>query len=148
MSITSLPILWAESTSEESMELRQNKRYRLSAPVSFSWVSRDGAVGAGEGHTRDISVGGVFILTTSLSPEGSVVRIEVNLPPLRARGQRVRLRTQGRVVRMEGNGFAAMAVMGFGTDFYESVGGTRGVTIMRDDKDKEKNGPPLSRRVS
>ena len=125
------------------MELRQNKRYRLSAPVSFSWVSRDGAVGAGEGHTR---VGGVFILTTSLSPEGSVIRIEVNLPPLRAGGQRVRLRTQGRVVRMESNGFAARAVMGFGTDFYASALGTRGVTIMRDDKDKEKNGPPLPRR--
>jgi hypothetical protein len=120
------------------LELRQNKRYRLSAPVSFSWESREGAVDTGEGHTRDISVSGVFILAAGLIPEGSLVRMEVNLPPLHAEGQRVRLRTQGRVVRTEDNGFAAIANMGFRMDFHEVESGTHGVTIVRKDEDKKK----------
>ena len=120
------------------MELRQNKRYRLGAPVSFFWESREGAIGAGEGHTRDISVAGVFILTAGLIPEGSVVRMEVTLPPLHAKGQRVRLRTQGRVVRTEDNGFAAIANMGFRMDFHEVETGSYGVAIVRKQEDKNK----------
>jgi hypothetical protein len=120
------------------VELRQNKRYRLGAPVSFFWESREGAIGAGEGHTRDISVAGVFILTAGLIPEGSVVRMEVTLPPLHAKGQRVRLRTQGRVVRTEDNGFAAIANMGFRMDFHEVESGTSGVAIVGKDEDQNK----------
>ena len=130
------------------MELRQNKRYRLRAPVSFTWESRDGAVGAGEGHTRDISVAGVFILTPGLIPESSVVRMEVNLPPLHAKGQRVRLRTQGRVIRTEDNGFAAIANMGFRMDFHEVESGTHGVTIVHKDEDKKKSEAVLQGWVS
>lgn len=93
----SSPTVLAESSGEESVELRQHRRYRLSAPVSFSWESREGAVGTGEGHTRDISIAGVFVLTPDLIPEGSLVRMDVNLPPVTAKSQPVHLRSQGHV---------------------------------------------------
>lgn len=121
------------------MELRQNKRYRLSAPVSFLWESRDGAVGAGEGHTRDISVAGVFIHTSGLIPEDSIVRMEVSLPPINNEGQRIRLRTQGRVIRTEDNGFAAIANMGFRMDYQQIESGTHGGSIVRKEEDKKKS---------
>jgi hypothetical protein len=130
------------------MELRQNKRYRLSAPVSFLWESRDGAVGAGEGHTRDISIAGVFILTSGLIPEGSVVRMEVSLPPANVKGQRIRLRTQGRVIRTEDNGFAAIAHMGFRMDFQQIEDGAHGETIVRKKDDEKKSEAALHGWVS
>jgi PilZ domain len=111
------PMVLAESSGEESVELRQHRRYRLSAPVSFSWESREGAVGTGEGHTRDISIAGVFVLTPDLIPEGSLVRMDVNLPPVTAKSQPVYLRSQGRVTRVEDNGFAAIAPIGFRMHF-------------------------------
>ena len=118
MVTASSPMVLAESSGEESVELRQHRRYRLSAPVSFSWESREGAVGTGEGHTRDISIAGVFVLTPGLIPEGSLVRMDVNLPPVTAKGQPIHLRSQGRVTRAEDNGFAAIAPIGFRMHFH------------------------------
>ena len=117
MVTASPPMVLAESSGEQSVDLRQHRRYRLSAPVSFSWESREGAVGAGEGHTRDISIAGVFVLTPDLIPEGSLVRMDVNLPPVTAKSQPVYLRSQGRVTRVEDNGFAAIAPIGFRMHF-------------------------------
>ena len=121
------------------MDHRQHRRYQLSAPVSFSWESREGAVGTGEGRTRDISVAGVFVLTAGLVPEGSLVRMDVNLPPVNARGQRVHLRSQGRVLRAEDRGFAAMASLGFRMDFHGVENSGSGVTIVRKSEDKKKS---------
>ena len=118
MVTASPPMVLAESSGEESVELRQHRRYRLSAPVSFSWESREGAVGTGEGRTRDISIAGVFVLTPGLIPEGSLVRMDVNLPPVTAKSQPVYLRSQGRVTRVEDNGFAAIAPIGFRMHFH------------------------------
>jgi hypothetical protein len=95
------------------VEQRRNKRYRLIAPVKFSWTDANGYSGRGEGSTRDISSASVYVLTSSILPEGSDVRMEVILPPLESRKPRVRLRTQGFVVRTEPNGFAAVAEMNF-----------------------------------
>jgi hypothetical protein len=117
------------------VDLRQNKRYQLNAPVSFFWESREGSVGMGEGHTRDISVTGIFILTTGLVPKGSLVRMDVSLPPLHGKGQRVHLHTQGRVLRTEDAGFAAMADMGFRMDFNGIENSTNSVTKERKDED-------------
>lgn len=102
------------------MELRQNKRYRLDAFVSFSWEGTDGAVGQSDGHTRDISACGVFVVTRQLVPVGSLVRMELTLPPLQENGYGVRLRTQGHVLRTEFEGFAVMADMGFRMQFQDS----------------------------
>jgi hypothetical protein len=102
------------------VELRQNKRYRLKASVAFSWELLDGDSIQGEGHTRDISPAGVFVLTGFRPPLGASVKLEVVLPSLREEHSGASLRTYGHVVRAEEIGFAVVADMGFRMQFAES----------------------------
>jgi len=95
------------------MDLRQSKRYRLRASVTFSWEHSDGSTVRGEGHTRDISPSGVYVQTGDRLPSGAPVKLEVDLPSLRGQRSGARLRTQGHVVRSEEGGFAVVANMGF-----------------------------------
>jgi hypothetical protein len=94
------------------VDQRQNKRYRLKASVKFSWENVQGSTGQGEGHTRDISPSGVFVLTSARLPLGAAVKLEVALPSLRQEPSGPFLRTQAHVVRSEELGFAAVADMG------------------------------------
>ena len=66
-----------------------------------------------EGHTRDISSTGVYVLTGERLPSGTAVKLEVTLPSLRGRHSGACLRTHGHVVRSEEVGFAAAAEMSF-----------------------------------
>jgi PilZ domain len=95
------------------LDLRQSKRYRLNASVTFSWQRPDGSTVRGEGYTRDISPCGVFVLTGDRLPSGAALDLEVALPSLRGQRTGARLRTHGHVVRSEEVGFAAAAEMGF-----------------------------------
>jgi PilZ domain len=97
----------------ETLDLRQSKRYRLRASVTFSWEQSDGSTMRGEGYTRDISPCGVFVLTGDRLPSGAVVKLEVVLPSLRGQHSGPCLRSNGHVVRSEEVGFAAAAEMGF-----------------------------------
>ena len=95
------------------MDLRQSKRYRLKASVTFCWELSDGSTVRGEGYTRDISPSGVYVLTSNRLPSGAMVKLEVVLPSLVVQRSGACLRCQGRVVRSEEVGFAAEANMGF-----------------------------------
>lgn len=86
----------------------------------FSWEQADGSTIRGEGHTRDISPSGVFVLTSDRLPSGTAVKLEVVLPSLREKRSGASLRTQGHVVRSEEIGFAAVADMGFRMQFPEA----------------------------
>ncbi len=97
------------------VELRRNKRYQLKAPAIFADKRADRHMNRCEGFTRDISAGGVFISTAELLPVGSIVQMEIRLSPVR-----VKLRTQGRVVRTEPEGFGVVADMGFRLLFQET----------------------------
>ncbi|MGC2193838.1 MAG: PilZ domain-containing protein [Terriglobales bacterium] len=110
-----MPIVLGKHFQEwaETLDLRQSKRYRLRASVTFSWEHSDGSTMRGEGYTRDISPSGVYVLTSDRLPSGAVVKLEVALPSLRGQGSGAYLRTQGNVVRSEEVGFAATANMGF-----------------------------------
>jgi hypothetical protein len=108
----------------QSMEMRQNKRYRLKASVKFSWEHEDGSTMRGEGYTRDISPAGVFVLTNDRLQSSTPVKLEVVLPSLSENRSGVLLRTQGRVVRSEQLGFAAAAKMGFRMQFPEGSSST------------------------
>jgi len=99
------------------MEMRQSKRYRLRASVTFSWEHADGSRMRGEGYTRDICSAGVFVLTSDRLPAGTTVKLEVILPSLNENRSGASLRTQGRVVRLEEIGFAATAKTGFRMQF-------------------------------
>lgn len=92
----------------QTVEHRQEKRYRLAAAVSFSWETTDHAVSQGQGLTRDCSISGAFVITSDHLPVGSIVQMEVTLPPLQAAGHGARLKTNGRVVRSEPQGFAVV----------------------------------------
>jgi hypothetical protein len=81
--------------------------------VTFSWEQLDGSTMRSEGYTRDISQSGVFVVTGDRLPSGTVVKLEVALPSLRGQGLGACLRSQGRVVRSEEVGFAAVANTGF-----------------------------------
>jgi hypothetical protein len=89
------------------VELRTTVRYRLGAPVAFSWIGPGGARLQGEGLTRDINAKGAFILTPTFPPEGVLVSVEIFLPSLRSGGHPVSLITEGQVIRVEHTGAGA-----------------------------------------
>lgn len=122
------------------MDLRQNKRYQLKAFVTFSWEHSDGGRIQGEGYTRDISPAGVFVLTSDPLPQGTTVKLEVILPSLREKQSGASLRTQGRVVRSEEVGFAAVAEMGFRMRFTEKSSSEQSLSEMDRDGKHEASG--------
>ena len=94
------------------MNQRQHNRYPVAASVTFSWETEDHRVHQGNGQTRDCSVSGAFVLSPEKLTIGSVVQMEFSLPRLLAAGPGARLKTRGRVVRVEAEGFAVLAEMG------------------------------------
>lgn len=104
------------------MDLRQSKRYQLSASVRFSWEQSDGRTAHREAYTRDISASGVFVLTTEQLRKGTVVQLEVMLPSLRGQKRAgACLQTVGHVVRSEPKGFAAVADIAFRMQISETA---------------------------
>jgi hypothetical protein len=79
--------------------------------VSFSWETEDHRVHHGYGQTRDCSISGAFIVSPNKLPIGSILQMELSLPRLLAAKSGARLRTRGRVVRTEADGFAVLAEM-------------------------------------
>lgn len=96
-------------SSKRPLDKRQHNRYRLAASVSFSWEMDDHRVHRGFGQTRDCSISGAFIVSPNKLPIGSILQMEFSLPRLLAAGSGARLKTRGRVVRTEPDGFAVLA---------------------------------------
>jgi hypothetical protein len=95
------------------MENRKEVRYRLDAPVLFSWEGPDHKLLQGEGITRDISVAGIFVVSPACPPVEAYVEFEVVLPSLPGIKSVVHIRGGARVRRVdhptsgqEENGFA------------------------------------------
>ncbi len=100
----------------DKVELRKLTRYRLGVPAFFSWLDQQGLSQQGEGTTRDISAGGVFLFANTLPPVGSAIRFEISLPPLPGAVRSLRIEAEGRVLRIEPaaggkgrSGFAAVS---------------------------------------
>jgi hypothetical protein len=97
------------------MELRNRVRYRLAANAVFTWESAHSSRLLANGVTRDISLAGVFILTSTSPPVGTAVQFEILLPPLLRGAQSVRIKTEATVIRIEHSGGAeGFAVVGQG----------------------------------
>jgi hypothetical protein len=98
------------------MERRKHNRYRLEFPAMFFWKDARGTQHEGVGLTRDISVRGVFIFTSSPLSLESDAKLKVFLPPSRSAGPPVGMHLRGRVVRVEavrgGEARAGFAVAG------------------------------------
>ena len=95
------------------MDLRGAIRYRLRAPVVFSWKGPGADHLTGEGVTRDVSAAGVFVESPVSPPPASTIELEISFPSFRFGPHTLSLVSQGRVVRVENsaadeqnNGFA------------------------------------------
>ena len=98
------------------MDRRKTARYQLYLPVLFRWVAVDGTCCVEGGFTRDISLGGLYLVSAAMPPVGSAVQIEVLLPLGRtANTGALRLRAAATVVRSGGSrevrGFAAAGML-------------------------------------
>lgn len=78
------------------MERRKNVRYLFHVPVSFLWRDERGAQQEGKGHTRDISVSGVFVSAVACPPEGASVSLNIFLwsDPQAARSLQIQAEAQ------------------------------------------------------
>lgn len=97
------------------MDMRKEIRYRLEAPAIFTWENFQNKRLQGEGLTRDISLLGAFILTSTCPPNMSIIRVEVALPSLTGIETEIRILGRARVVRVDhpsggqgDNGFAVV----------------------------------------
>ena len=82
------------------MDRRRHERFDLEALVKSFWQDRAGTRYRGQGLARDISAGGLFVLTHDLPPLEVDVRLEVFFRSFLA-GSRLALRINSRVVRVE-----------------------------------------------
>ncbi len=82
-------------------QTRGYARYRLGLPVAFSWQSPEGDWRQGTGFTRDISAGGVFLITRATPPQGSAISFEAFLPPVMSGAPTLRWQGAGRILRVE-----------------------------------------------
>jgi hypothetical protein len=93
---------------------RKHNRYRLDAPVSFTWRDERGDQHEGTGLTRDVGLGGVFVFTQACPPLKVSVHVELALPKLHSEARSLVAQGDGQVIRVEpggaggtGCGFAA-----------------------------------------
>jgi len=107
---------WSDSGHHmhNAFDLRNAKRYQLSAPALFLWAPQDGKPQSGQGVTRDINTFGVYVLTDALPPVGALVQMEIALPRLEDTSPGMHLHGEGVVLRCEFHdpakcGFAASA---------------------------------------
>ena len=83
------------------MERRRDIRYRLGVPVVFSWESSKGKRLQGEGSTRDLSVAGAFVYTSTCPAPDANVLMDVLLPHLHQTAPAVTMQMEARVLRVE-----------------------------------------------
>ena len=87
-------------------ENRTIERLALNVPVIFRWRDRQGVRRRGNGFTRNLSSGGVFVEAPNFPPTGTAVKLDLLLPALDRRGAGLRVAGRGRVLRVEENGGA------------------------------------------
>jgi PilZ domain len=89
------------SVAGVAVELRKSRRYRLLAPVSFTWAQSDGLLREGRGTIRDISDRGLYVSGEIVPPAGAHLEVDVYLPSLEVGGGAVQLHGEGTVVRVD-----------------------------------------------
>jgi hypothetical protein len=79
---------------------RKYHRYQLEVPVIFSWKDANKVRREQAGLTRDISLGGAFVVATTAPPLDASVKLKGFLPP-GGKALPARIFGQGQVVRIE-----------------------------------------------
>lgn len=81
------------------MQIRKFERYRLDLPVTFMWRHPKGDCEQGAGFAWDISVAGMFVVTSQCPPLTTQVWCEVMLPQSHTNDSVRKLRAAGPVLR-------------------------------------------------
>ena len=82
-------------------KLRRFARFKLEVPVLFSWRDENGSRRRARGYTRDLSPGGMYLVSPRCPPLGATVGLDAFLPPLSELAPPWRMHYHGRVVRSE-----------------------------------------------
>jgi PilZ domain len=99
--LVSLTPTYRDRTSGVNVDRRRCPRFRLRLPVLTQWTDQDGHVRYGGGFSRDISVRGVFVLSSMAPPGATTICITVVLPNLRTDLQDLQLHSMGTVARVD-----------------------------------------------
>lgn len=84
------------------MDRRQARRFEMCAPVIFTWTDGEGRRRESAGFSRNISAGGVFVVShTALPAVSASMELHVVLPSLSSRSRDMELMAQGIVARVE-----------------------------------------------
>jgi hypothetical protein len=80
---------------------RKDNRYQIGVPVIFSWKDVNEVRQQAVGLSRDISVRGAFVFTTSPPPLEARVKLKICLPLVGEAVQPAHFYGQGKVVRVD-----------------------------------------------
>ena len=84
------------------VEQRSNRRFSLRLPVSIRYT--DGHAEEVPAETKNVSAQGVFFYVQSKLAEGSRIEFIMTLPPEITMTDAIRVRCQGKVVRLDNSG--------------------------------------------
>lgn len=84
------------------IEQRANRRFSLQLPVSIRYT--DGHAPEINAETRNVSAQGVYFFAPSKLAEGSRIEFTMTLPPEITLTDSIRVRCQGKVVRIDDSG--------------------------------------------
>lgn len=87
------------ATSATKAEQRSSRRFSLKLPVSIRYA--EGEAREVPAETRDVSAQGVFFYAGSQLVEGARVEFTLTLPPEITLTDSIRVRCQGRIVRID-----------------------------------------------
>ncbi len=94
-----------------SIERRAFKRFRILVPVLFRWA--DSVEHYDVGHSANVGVGGVFILSSKCPPVGTEVEVDFTIPAFDRIPRQLRFCCKGQVCRVETcHAIAGFAVVG------------------------------------
>ncbi|PYY19263.1 MAG: hypothetical protein DMG60_05075 [Acidobacteria bacterium] len=86
------------------VETRKFERYRLDLPVTYMWCRAKGDCEHGAGFAWDISVAGMFVVSSQRPPLATQIWCEVMLPQSHGNEAVRKLRAAGPVVRTTASG--------------------------------------------
>jgi len=112
------------ANAKDHYERRKAIRYGLRMPVVFRWKGSGRVRLQGEGFTRDISAGGVFIVTSACLPPNAVVDMEILFPAANMPSN-IHIKREMKVLRVE-NGTDGTRHSGFSAASRGFAGGPKG----------------------
>ena len=88
-----------EINMHRSIDRRAFRRFRIFVPVLFRWA--DSAEHYDVGHSGNVGLGGMFVLTSKCPPVGTEVEIDFTIPAFERIPRQLRFCCKGQVCRVE-----------------------------------------------